>query len=257
MPSVTAVVPSADTIFGLSATDVTALATIGLAVVAALALAANVYVGLVTRRMAIATKNAAEATERAAKATEGAAAATQDEAHATRDEASATTKMVEEVRHDRELAYRPYISWRLTEARVSAGIVQDNPSPTLYCANFGRGPALHCLCAAFWPGVMIKVRSTILFDLSPNESTEDPGAGKVYVEPRGWDIPTPEVIGQAAAEQVPVGAPSMRMAFCQDQLGNAYRFVPYKVDADVWRPGEPRPPWLDWYEGRRTELELI
>ena len=112
MPSVTAATPSADTIFGLSATDVTALATIALAVVAALALAANVYVGMVTRRMAIATKNAAEASEQAAKATETAAAATQDEAGATRDEASATTKMVDEVRHDRELAYPPYARLR-------------------------------------------------------------------------------------------------------------------------------------------------
>jgi hypothetical protein len=28
------------------------------------------------------------------------------------------------------------------------------------------------------------------------------------------------------------------------QLGNAYRFVPFKVDADVWRLGDPRAPRL-------------
>ncbi len=251
--------PSPDTIFGLSGTDVTAWATIALAVVAALALGASVFVGIMTLRMAAATKLAAEATKRAAAATEAAAAATQDEAQATREEAAATTKMVDEVRRDRELAYRPYLSWRLTEANLVAGIVQDHPSPRLWCANFGRGPALHRLCVAFWPSVMIKVRSTILFDLSPNESTHDPGAETVRAEPRGWDLPSVEIIGQpaAAAEHVPPGGPSMRVAFCQDQLRNAYRFVPFKVDADVWRPGEQRPPWLDWYEQRRTDLERM
>jgi len=251
--------PSPDTIFGLSGTDVTAWATIALAVVAALALGASVFVGIMTLRMAAATKLAADATKRAAAATEAAAAATQDEAQATREEATAATKMIDEVRRDRELAYRPYLSWRITEATLANGIVQDNPSPRLYCANFGRGPALHCLCVAFWPNVMIKVRSTILFDLSPNESTHDPGAETVRVEPRGWNVPSTEIIGQeaAAGEHVPPGGSSMRVAFCQDQLGNAYRFVPFKVDADVWRPDEQHPPWLAWYEQRRAELEKI
>jgi hypothetical protein len=75
------------------------------------------------------------------------------------------------------------------------------------------------------------------------------------------------VAGVALLANVYLGVVTRRMAIATKvaaeateragQLGNAYRFVPYKVEADVWRPGDTRPSWLQWYEERRKELELV
>jgi hypothetical protein len=230
------------TFFGLSGADATTWATIVLAVVAALAFVANVYLAIRTSEMTTATKKAAQASEKAAEASEKAAVAAEKQAI----EATAT---VDEIKRDRELAYRPYISWKLTELSVQNEVVTGNPH--VAGVNFGRGPALHCLCVAFWPEVMVKARSSLLFDLSPDDEFD------VVTEPHvDWPVPGPDVTGQPPSATVPQGYPSARVAFCQDQLGNSYRFVPWKVDADVWRPDdESRPEWLDWYEARRKDLE--
>jgi hypothetical protein len=92
---------------------------------------------------------------------------------------------------------------------------------------------------------MIKTRSTRLFDLSPNAAM----APEIRVEPRGWPVPGEDVTGPVAANE------TLHVAFCQDQLGNSYRFVPFHVAADVWRPADPRPAWLVWYEERRKDVE--
>ena len=228
--------PTADAIFAVSATDVTALATIVLAVVGALAFLANAVLAFMTWRVATATNEAAQASKEAAEAGQA--------------EAAASRATVDEMRRDRELEYRPYLSWRLTEVTTNGrfGPVVDTPSPRVEGANFGRGPALHCLFVAFWPDEATKVRSPLLFDLSPNEAL----SAIVRAEPRGWSVPGRDVTGAR-----PAGAKFIRVAFCQDQLGNSYRFVPFRVDADVWQPKEPRPAWLDWYEARRKDLELI
>jgi hypothetical protein len=218
---------------GLSATDVTALATIALVVAAALAFGANVYLAWKTRSMADATKQAADA---------------------TRDEANASKATVNEMLHDREWSYRPYISWRLTDVTNNGpkGPVVDNPSPRVVGANFGRGPGSYCLCVAFWPDQEIKARSSLLFDLSPDQAmTKDVVDAVIRTEPRAWAVPGPDVTGPVVA-----GAQYFRVAFCQDQLGNAYRVVPFR-GSDMWRPNTQRPSWLDWYEQRRMELEKI
>lgn len=210
------------TVLQLSGMDVTAWATIVLAAIAALALTANVTL----------------------------AASTRDLANATSLLADTSKTTIDEIRIDRELAYRPQISWLVIELATAGELVTGNPK--VHVANFGRGPALHCLCVAFWPKVMVRARSTLLFDLSPNEK------GDVATEARDWQVPGPDVTGPPPSGPVPTGWPSVRVAFSQDQIGNSYRFVPYKVDADVWRPkDDPRPAWLDWYEARRKDLEKI
>ena len=45
------------------------------------------------------------------------------------------------MRRDRELEYRPYISWRLTELNTQAGVVVG--SGRVVGANFGRGHAAY------------------------------------------------------------------------------------------------------------------
>jgi hypothetical protein len=245
--------PAPDTIFGLSATDVTALATIVLAVVATFALIANWRLARSTRTMAKATETAAQASKEAAQATGNAAQASKEAAQATEAEAQASRETVSEMRQDREMAYRPLISWSLSEVTTNGqgGPVLDKPnSPRVVGANFGRGPAIYCLCVAFWPNQMVKVRSSLLFDLSPNESMSQDGA-VIRAEPRAWTVPGPDVTGPVAA-----GTDYFRVAFCQDQLGNAYWFVPFR-DIEVWRPSAQRPGWLEWYEARRQDLERL
>lgn len=157
-------VPSAspDTILGLSGTDVAALGTIALAIVAALAFGASVYLAVTTRRMAIATRQAAEATLRAATATETAAKATQDAAVATREEAEATqeeakatleqatatkesakaaTETLAELRRTRELDWRPHLVWKYLGGSSSADQVQRQ----MHIQNLGRGPAINAI----------------------------------------------------------------------------------------------------------------
>lgn len=55
---------------------------------------------------------------------------------------------------------------------------------------------------------------------------------------------------------VDVGEEPVRVAFCQDQLGNYFRFVPFKVEAYVYRPGidntEPR--WMVFYRAQFKDL---
>ena len=102
----------------LDTNQLTAYATVVLAVVGALAFTANVPIAIFTLRAARATRRSAEATEKAAvatqrsaEATEKAAVATQAEADATKEEASATKQMFAEVQIDRDLEWRPYLRY--------------------------------------------------------------------------------------------------------------------------------------------------
>ncbi len=153
---------SPDAIFGLSATDVTALATIALAIVAALAFGASVFLAVTTRRMADTTMRAAEATQRAATATETAAKATQDAAVATREEAEATqeeakatleqatatkeqakaaTDTLAELKRTRELDWRPHLVWK----DLGGSSTPDRIERKLHVQNLGRGPAINAI----------------------------------------------------------------------------------------------------------------
>jgi hypothetical protein len=129
--------------------------------------------------------------------------------------------------------------------------------PTRDRGQLGRGPALHCLCVATWPDVMVKVRSTVMFDLSPNESTEQTGAASVRIQPRGWQVPAADIIGPPPAQPVPAGSPTNRVAFCQDQLGNSSAFCLIR-----WMPTYGVPETSDLLgstgtSSRRHDLELL
>jgi hypothetical protein len=46
----------------------------------------------------------------------------------------------------------------------------------------------------------------------------------------------------------PLSAVAIRFGFCQDQLGNYFRFVPHRAP-DVWREGQKDPPlWIQFYQ---------
>jgi hypothetical protein len=159
---------------------------------------------------------------------------------ATEKSAAAAKATVDEIQRDRELAYRPYLSWRVGLNRSGKEIT----GALAWVDNFGRGPAVHCVCCIGWgtPAGAALVANTMtsdLFDLTPNQP-----------EPKGLDMKMRSGVqltsGLAGLE---VGEEPVRVAFCQDQLGNYYRFLPFKVEADVYRPGTDKaePRWMVFY----------
>jgi hypothetical protein len=195
--------------------QVTADATVALAVVGAGALIANAVVALFTLKAARATRRSAEATEKAAQATH-------DEAEATKQEAAASLQVVEEMKADRELQWSPFLA-RLTTGNLRFSI-----------ANLGGGPAVQA--------VFVMVDGTDwfksdTFNLSPNER---------------WDLTVVKQVG-AAPPSGPIfasltGQQHGEALICIDRFGTYHRFLPHvQLQPDSWRSGQPnRPAWVDW-----------
>jgi hypothetical protein len=204
---------------GLQTVDtnqVTADATVALAVVGAGALIANAVVAVFTLKAARATRRSAEATEKAAQATH-------DEAEATKQEAAASLQVVEEMRADRELTFRPFLSWEF------AG--------SIYASNNGRGPALNAAFCGLRDDGMWLTTLPRLIDFGPGDHIPSGAYSMLMSELKTEPPPTPTATFQAR-----------KLAFCEDQLGNRYRFTQGDVRPDVWKPGEPKPDWVEWYE---------
>jgi hypothetical protein len=199
--------------------QVTAWATVVLAAVGAGALIANAVV-------AVFTLKAARATQRSAAATEKAAESTRDEAEATREEAAASLQVVKEMRADRELTFRPYLSWEL-----SRGL-------GLHATNNGRGPALNAVFCALgddkrsWYGHL-----PTLLDFGQGDKIPDEGYWLPLQPMETRPPPTPGL-----------SHPVRKVAMCEDQLGNRYRFSQGSVEPEIWQRGQPKPDWVMWYE---------
>lgn len=198
--------------------QVTADATVALAVVGAGALIANAVVAVFTLKAARATRRSAEATEKAAQATH-------DEAEATKLEAAASLQVVEEMKADRELTFRPYLSWELS------------PGRGLHAANHGRGPALNAVfCGLIGRNIWLGHLPTLI-DFGPGDKFPKEG---FFFELAPMEIsppPTPAL-----------GHPVLKVAMCEDQLGNRYRFCQGSVEPEIWQHGQPKPDWVTWYE---------
>jgi hypothetical protein len=195
------------------------------------------WVAAGTFLLAIATFVLAFFTWRNVRLTRGLVEGTKLSAEAGKTAAEAGKQTVAEIQRDRELEYRPYVSWNIVaQTRANERIVAPG---TARVSNFGRGPAIHCLCCLAWMDTSadpIQLATTFLFDLSPQDT------GDLTLESRAGWMPNEEMAGSP----IPAGPPGLRFAFCQDQLGNHYRFLPYRLEADVWREG-PKPRWLDFY----------
>ncbi len=200
-----------------------------------------------TGLLAIATFALAYFTWRNVRLTRGLIEATKSAAEAGRTTAEAGTQTVAEIQRDRELEYRPYVSWGIgSQTRAGDRIVEPGIAGV---SNFGRGPTIHCLCCLAWMDTAadpLQFATTVLFDLSPQDT------GQLALERRSGWMPNAEIAGS----QIPIGAPGLRFAFCQDQLGNHYRFVPYRLEADVWREGA-KPRWLEFYQEHLTALSRM
>jgi hypothetical protein len=196
--------------------QVTADATVALAVVGAGALIANAVVAVFTLR-------AARATQRSASATEEAAKATHDEAEATKQEAAASLQVVEEMPADRELTFRPFLSWVL--------------DGTINASNNGRGPALNSVfCGLRDDGTWLTTLPRLI-DFGPGDHIPSGAYSMLMSELTSEAPPTPSF-----------SFPVRKLAFCEDQLGNRYRFIQGSVKPDVWKPGRPKPDWVSWFE---------
>lgn len=188
--------------------------------------------------LAIATFVLAFFTWRNVRLTRGLVDATKRAAEAGKTTAETGQQTVAEIRRDRELEYRPYVSWGVGSQQRAGKRITEPGSAIV--ANFGRGPAIHCLCCLTWTDSSadsLWLATTDLFDISPQEKRE---VG--HLRKRTGLLPTEDIAGGP----IPIDSPGLRFAFCQDQLGNHYRFVPYRVEADVWREGL-KPGWLEFY----------
>lgn len=154
-------------------------------------------------------------------------------------EASSTADLVAETRRDRELEFRPYIVWGLGSYTSSGeGVIKMDASPT---RNIGRGPALSVLLTLYWPAPGRWFISA-LGDLPPA------GSGDLAMNPEPGPNPVEDVFGTTESSK----PHPWRAAFCQDQLGITYRFLPGHSDVAVW-PRETRddlPGWVSWYRSR-------
>jgi hypothetical protein len=156
---------------------------------------------------------------------------------ATEKSASAAAATVLEIQRDRELAHRPNLDWT---AKHSLDPSVGTPLGTASVTNTGRGLALNCLCCLGWAlpvgaaSTPITI-STELFDLKP-DATKD----QSMRQRAGAQLDS----GMAGAE---VGEKPVAVAFCQDELGNYFRFVPFK-SPDVHRTtDETEPRWMIFY----------
>jgi hypothetical protein len=154
--------------------------------------------------------------------------------------ARAAARTVREIQKDRDLTFRPYISWEL-----GGGVRDEHMGMTAAASlgrlvngvNLGQGAALNtvfCLVAAddrTWSSTLLR-----LVDLSPGQRIND--EHEIGLVP-----------GTGLAPPCPQVAPKVKkVAFCEDQLGARYRFVQGWVIADVWRPRQTKTDWVRWYE---------
>ncbi|HEY2598230.1 MAG TPA: hypothetical protein VGJ79_07095, partial [Candidatus Dormibacteraeota bacterium] len=159
--------------------------------------------------------------------------------------ADANKQTIAEIQSDRELEYRPYVSWRLIGVNMNGTQITD--PGRIEVANYGRGPAIYCLCHATWgqSGGTYYLATTDLFDVSPNETHSLP------VSTRGGWVPDDEIAGvQGASALFPC-----RLAFCKDQLGNFYRFTPYEPTQQWREEAGPAPRWVLFYQSYYDSLK--
>jgi hypothetical protein len=230
--------------------DSTAVATFAVAGVTGLLAVATFVLAFFAWRSIRENQHLITATQTSAKATEESAAAAQKSA-------KAAELTITEMRQDRELEYRPYLSLEVAggwSSWVAKWTEKENPeidNPGVVTVfNFGRGPAIHVLCCAAWlptePNGSPHLHTSNPFDLSPNDEKRQ------RVQDRKGLLPYEEIAGTPLTADRPAW-----FAFCQDQLGHYFRFVPLRKPDD-WREGQgDRPPWVGFYLSHFEALSKV
>jgi hypothetical protein len=172
-------------------------------------------------------------------ATQTSAKATEESAAAAQRSATAAEETIAEIQRDRVLEYRPFVLW-IHDTKVDGADV----------INIGRGPAVNCLCCAAWRegGGSIIFMTTDLFSLGPHAPRGGPPMP--LTQRPGWEgwLTDDTVVGKELSEK------PTRFAFCEDQLGTYFYFVPHR-STDKWPDdSKQRRRWVDLYLRLSEEL---
>ena len=156
----------------------------------------------------------------------------------TRRMATAARDQVNETQRDREIAYRPYIAWRIDSWDPHTG------HGTVTVANNSRAAAYHCILvsAGHSAAGTFSWHRTVPFDQGPD------GEGHVPLPIQFAPPPSTDVLGTSADP--------VRVAFCENQFGHKFRFRQGTTEAATWVPPLERrggrrtakPSWVVWYE---------
>lgn len=158
-----------------------------------------------------------------------------DQAQQQLRQAEASTVMAREMKQERELAARPY----LTVEILHPPFIDD-----LMVHNVGRGPALDCVWTHVGKAEPNWRRSKV-FNVAPGTGRQlRPNVDLTVTQP-GHEIPLAlwdyGQLNQDGQHQVV----NVHALFCQDETGaKLYRFIDGRVGYDVWQRGDPEPPWV-------------
>lgn len=156
----------------------------------------------------------------------------------TRQIAMAASDQVKETQRDREIAYRPYIAWRIDSWDAQTG------HGTVTVANNSRAAAYHCILVSVGHNAVgtFTWHRTVPFDQGPDG--KDTVALAIQTDP----APSTDVLGTAADP--------VRVAYCENQFGHRFRFRQGTTEAATWIPPvqgrwrrrRSKPTWVEWYE---------
>jgi hypothetical protein len=206
---------SPDTIAGFSPNDVTALATLVLATVGAVALITNVVLAWLTWRMARATS---------------------DEAEATKEQSKIAARSLRQLQENQELDWRPFLVSMDVGGRVTDRVIRD-----MVISNIGRGPAINAYYLRFEKSGddFVFLRTDAMNIGQGQQITKIPAEQRDEQYPSLFrsqtDFPKEWIV-------------------CLDQFGNFLCFSPHSVGVGVYREErdergaviqeEPEPPWV-------------
>ena len=158
---------------------------------------------------------------------------------AAEKEANASLATVEEIKRDRELGYRPYLSWTFTEFRETEYPPEAGYSDTLRVLNLGRGPAINAVYA---------MRFVSTWRRSPTFDSPVGDDGEVKSYGQAGQRPPEEFLGYQDE------GGRWEAMFCEDPLGNIYRFRPL-TKPDIWSAEKTDlPGWVGWYRAEKVRL---
>lgn len=157
---------------------------------------------------------------------------------ATQEGARASLASIDEIKRDRELGYRPFLSFEMTVFHSAGSTTPD----TLHVVNVGRGPAINAMFALVLADAS-EWRRTRVFDAP----SDDPEGGDLPIAVRNRKPPSLEILGFKEASG------RAYAMFCEDSLGNCYRFHPRKTPPDVWHSGDGEPVWLKWFREEKPK----
>lgn len=194
---------------------------------------------------AIATAILAGATFWLAKTTRDELSETKRAITATERQADASTRMISEVRMDRDLEWRPHLVLDPQQSAY-ADLLAFNDAVVMI--NIGRGPAFNCVYARHQETV--QGTSTALWRVTKRlevPAIASGGKSEQLQVSASQASPVPMFLFEDADGKMYGNHVAL---FYQDVLTTrAYRVLPPRAKTEVWTPGEKAIEWVQWYFG--------